>query len=242
MLADFISLPEFLLALVVVTVAGLVRGYSGFGSGLVIAPLLTLLWGPVEAVATSVSLGFFAFLQLSVGNARIAQWREIAVIVTAALIATPLGTYFLISLDPSLVKRLIGAAVLAATLVSIGGWTYAGPRGALPGAVADLLGGLINGVAAVGGPPVVLYIMAMPETARTHRANISMAIGLMGFFVMLAVGLSGAVSAKTVVRVGLLFLPFVFGVWAGTRLFDKLPGRGMGVHHVAVKRIGINPP
>lgn len=71
--ADFTSLPEFLLALVIVTVAGLVRGYSGFGSGLVIAPLLTLLWGPVEAVATSASLGFFAFLQLSVTNARIAH-------------------------------------------------------------------------------------------------------------------------------------------------------------------------
>ena len=222
--ADFFSLPEFLLALLIITVAGLVRGFSGFGSGLVIAPLVALLWGPVEAVAISSTLGAFAFFQLAVANARIAQWREIGVIVTAALIVTPVGTYFLVSLDPSVVKRLIGVAVLAATLITMGGWTYQGPRGVLPGAVAGVLGGLINGLAAVGGPPVVLYLMSLPETARLHRANIAMAIGLMGCFVMVSVWLSGALGTGTLIRVGLLVLPFVFGVWAGTRLFHKLPG------------------
>ncbi len=224
MLAEFISLPDFLLALAIVMAAGLVRGYSGFGSGLVIAPLVTLLWGPVEAVAISSTVGAFAFMQLVPANARIAHWREIGVIVTAALIVTPVGTYFLVSLDPSLVKRLIGMAVLVATLITMGGWTYKGPRGFLPSTIAGVLGGLINGVASVGGPPVVLYLMSLPETARIHRANIAMAIGLMGFFVMIFIWLSGAPGIGTAVRIGLLVLPFAFGVWAGTRLFHRLPG------------------
>ena len=42
----------------------LVRGFTGFGSGLVMVPLLALLWGPVEALAAMVGLGSIATLQL----------------------------------------------------------------------------------------------------------------------------------------------------------------------------------
>ena len=39
------------MAAVVVAAAGLVRGYGGFGGGLVAIPLLSLIYGPVEAYA-----------------------------------------------------------------------------------------------------------------------------------------------------------------------------------------------
>ena len=39
-----------LLALVIIIAGGLVRGYAGFGSGLVMVPLLAFLWDPVNAI------------------------------------------------------------------------------------------------------------------------------------------------------------------------------------------------
>lgn len=215
---------EMLLATLVTVIAGVVRGYTGFGSGLVMAPLLTLLWGPVEAIAITVAIGAASFLQMGRAAAPLARWREVTPIMAAALVVTPIGTYFLVTLDPDIVKRIIAGAVLAAALVSLRGWTYSGPRGVIPSFVAGAIGALINGVAAVGGPPIVLYIMSLPEDAETHRANIIWAVGVAGSMVLVTVAAAGALTGDTLLRVAILLLPMIAGVWLGGRIFAWLPG------------------
>ena len=42
---------DLLIGLLIVMTSGLVRGFTGFAGALVNVPLLTLLWGPVEAIA-----------------------------------------------------------------------------------------------------------------------------------------------------------------------------------------------
>jgi uncharacterized membrane protein YfcA len=223
-MSDVIASPVlFALAGLVVFLGGLVRGYAGFGSGLVMAPLVAVLWGPVAAVATTVTLGFFAFLQVGWGSFREANWRAIGPVSLAAIAVVPAGTYLLVTLDPVMVKRIIAAAVLVATLVTLKGWTYSGPRGVLPSIAAGAVGGLINGLASVGGPPIVLYLMSLPDSAATQRANINMCIGLMGVAVLAALVAGGSFELAMTLRIALLFLPFAAGVWMGGRLFRLLP-------------------
>ena len=54
-----------LLALVIIIAGGLVRGYAGFGSALVMVPLLAFLWDPVNAIILTLSLGLFATNQMT---------------------------------------------------------------------------------------------------------------------------------------------------------------------------------
>ena len=55
-----------LIALAVILSGGVVRGYTGFGSGLVMVPILAILWGPVDAIVVVLSLGLFSTLQMEV--------------------------------------------------------------------------------------------------------------------------------------------------------------------------------
>ncbi len=216
---------EFTLALATVVAGGVVRGFTGFGSGLVMVPLLALLWGPVEALATMTGLGAFATLQLIPRAIPLTNWRDVGPMIAGSLALTPAGTALLVSLDPAIVKKIIAALVLLATLITMRGWTYRGPRGIFPGFVSGGLTGLINGLAGVGGPATVLYLMALPGEASTQRANIVSAMAAVTISVFIALIVAGAVTSRVVTHVAIFMIPSIFSVWLGARLFHVLPAR-----------------
>jgi len=219
---DFLTL-EFLYAMLIIFAAGVVHGVTGFGGGLVMVPLLALLWGPVQAITIMVVLAFTISIQITIPVIPVVNWREIRPMLLAGLFFTPVGTALLVILDPLLVKKVIAAAVLFLTVISIMGWTYKGPRGFLPGFIAGAVGGCVNGVAAVGGPPMVLYLMSLPGDARQHRANIVAVISLMGLTVLASMLIADVITVEALVRIAVLALPFMASVWLGTRLFRFLP-------------------
>jgi hypothetical protein len=211
------------LAAVTVIAAGVVRGFTGFGSALVMVPVLALLWSPTEAVTTALGLGVVGSFQLVPKAVPLARWRDLGPMAAALLLFTPLGTMILIGVDPATVRRIIAALILAITLIMLRGWQYRGPRGAWPGAVAGGLGGMINGIAAIGGPVAVLYLMALREEAATQRANIVVQVALMGVVGLLYLALAGQVGTRDLLRIAALALPMIAGTWLGGRLFLRLP-------------------
>ncbi len=219
------SAQELALAMAVVVAAGIVRGITGFGSGLIMVPLLAILWGPVEALGTMVLLGAVATVQLFPSALRLASWRDTAPIVIASFVFSPLGTMLLVSLDPELVKKIIAGLVLGITLISLSGWTYTGPRGMAPGFVAGAVGGVINGVAGVGGPPMVLYLISLPEKAETHRANIVVTLAVTSIAVLISMLAAGVIGTRVVTHTVTFVVPSVVSVWVGAWLFHILPAR-----------------
>ena len=139
-----------LLALVIIIAGGLFRGYAGFGSALVMVPLLAFLWDPVNAIILTLSLGLFATIQMTYPALKLANWTDIAPIIFAAIFVTPLGTLLLINLDPDLIKKIIAGIVLVITIVSLAGWSYKGRTGTTPSLLAGCFSAIINGIAAVG--------------------------------------------------------------------------------------------
>lgn len=219
------SPAELAAAISIIVAAGIVRGFTGFGAGLVAMPLLTLMWSPVEALATNVLLGIAATAQLAPQAARTANWRDMGPMTIAIVLATPVGVWLLVTLDPGAVKKAIAVFVLIATLLTLYGWTYRGPRGAVPAAAAGGIGGIVNGLAGVGGPPMVLYLISLPESPETHRANIVMSLASTGVVSLIAMGLAGAFSIKIAVNAAILLGPSILAVWVGARLFRVLPAR-----------------
>ncbi len=220
---------SFLLAALAVVVGAIVRGYTGFGSGLVMAPFLAILWGPVPTVATIACLGTLSFFQMARPALPLTSWPDVMPLMVAAVVITPIGTYSLVSLDPMIVKRIIAGTVLVVALISLRGWTYSGPKGVVPGLVAGTIAALINGVAAVGGPPIVLYLMSLPGKAETHRANTVMAMGVVSGVIVFYMWLAGAFDGAAWLRIAFLVPVNFVGIWVGARLFRLLPGNAFRV-------------
>jgi uncharacterized membrane protein YfcA len=87
------------------------------------------------------------------------------------------------------------------------------------------VGGVITGVAGVGGPPIVLYVLALKEEVTVQRANIIVLMAFMGTFAFVYLILGGEVGVSTLTRIVLGIVPSVTSVWIGTRLFHILPSR-----------------
>ena len=164
------------IAAVIVAVAGIVRGFSGFGSALVMSPALSLLFGPPAAIATMTLMEVPTLVQLLPDAWRHGDRRSFVPLGLAAVIMVPVGAWLLVHLDELVMRRAIGLLVLGFTAVLGTGWRY---RGTVPlpltlgvGASGDLLGGAMG----IAGPPIILFYMSGPASARVARGS------MIGFF------------------------------------------------------------
>ena len=207
------------IAMALVMLAGIVRGFSGFGAAMMLGPVFAILYSAPQAVATMAGLGMLASLQLLPGALPRTDWREMLPITIVAGLAIPLGSMILLSLHPDLMRRVISVLVLAMVLVLMTGWRYPGRPGPLGALGAGGLSGLINGATGVGGPPVVLYLLAGPNTAGTNRANLISYYVFLNGLTVAALYVQGVVDSHTVVRVLLLLPAQIVSLGMGAWLF-----------------------
>lgn len=204
-----------------------VRGFTGFGANLIWAPVLVILFGPVEAVAIMGLAGLVSTVQLCVPAARQADWHEIWPIVLMSLIAAPLGVFTLYHVDAEFVRRGIGFFVLIIALILMKGWRYTGDRTGLKGSAAriitGILAGWLAGFGAIGGPIPVLYFMAAPGEAAVQRANNVIAVSALVPMVLVILIYNGDITEQTLMRVALLIPTYLAGTWLGAHSFRKAP-------------------
>lgn len=86
--AEYLDIRLFYGALAVFA-AGLIRGFSGFGSALINAPVLSLIWGPTIGVPVSALIEVAPAVQLTPKAIKIANWRTVWAFSIPALILLP---------------------------------------------------------------------------------------------------------------------------------------------------------
>jgi uncharacterized protein len=205
----------------VVAVAGLVRGLSGFGGALVMAPLLSLLFGPAPAVAMTITIELAGYVQLLPGAARHIRWREVGPMGLAALAAMPLGVYGVVHIDPEPMRRLIGGIVALLAGLLMLGWR-ARRRPGLPAALGvSALSGLLQGLAGTPGPPVVLYLYVGPDAAAVSRQQLIGYFTLLDLAGLLLFAWQGTLAAGALERALLLIPVSILATWLGGHLFRQ---------------------
>jgi uncharacterized protein len=216
---DGLLSPTLLMAAAATCLAGIVRGFAGFGSAMVQGPLFAILFVPAQGVATMAGLGTLASLQLLPGVRRQVQWRQIAPLTVMGLLTVPLGALVLLALEPALMRRIISALVLLLALVLMSGWRYPARPGPWGAAGTGVLSGFINGATGVGGPPVVLYMLAGPNVAATNRANLIAYYTFLNGGTCLTLLAHGVFTMETVWRTLALWPVQVVSLWLGSWLF-----------------------
>lgn len=203
-----------------VAAAGLVRGYGGFGGGLVSIPLLTTTYDPIEAYAMTALIGY---AQLALRAVRLADWSELTPTLAAITIATPIGVALLVIADPMTIRRLIDLFVLIGAAALSTGWVYRRRRGTLAGGIAGAQCGRISGIAGVGGPPLVVYFLSTPLAADTQRARIAIATAFTSLIMLIVLTVGAGIDLDVVWRSAILFPVSMIGTWLGERSFAVVP-------------------
>lgn len=201
--------------------AGLMRGFAGFGSALAIAPVLALAVGPRTAIPAILIVMLVTSMQLVPKAWNSANWRTVIPLSVGGAIGIPIGAWLLVMVDQELIRRSISATVICFAVLMLIGWRYKGSVKSAYSAIAGGLGGLISGAAASGGPAVIMFLLAGPESAARNRAAIILYFLFTQAVALIVYSFGGLMTAKTL-WVALPMLPtIVLGTWIGEKFFGK---------------------
>ncbi len=215
---------EFVYALATVFAGGVVMGFGGFGSGLILMPLLTLIYSPTHAVAIQmvlVTITGFALLPAAIPNTR---WREAGPMLLTACLVMPFGSYLLQTMDPLIARRIVGVVVLILAAVQIRGAIYSGPRNTMTATAAGAVSGMANGAVGLGGLIIGLYMVSSRDSAAMQRANIIVVGTGVAATNLVILAFSGVYIFDLIVRISILMVPYGITAWCGAKFFHVMPG------------------
>jgi uncharacterized membrane protein YfcA len=212
-------------AAVVTAIAGLMRGYSGFGTAILLAPAFSVLWGPRVGVPVILLMELFVSAQLLPKALAQADRRVVLPLGGAAALATPIGAFILLTADEDALRRFIGGFVLVFGLMLMSGWRYHGSRPLALNLAVGTTAGLLKGATGISGPPVILYMLAGPEEARRHRANLILFFGIIAVISVVPPALGGLMGWAVIARLALLLPVLLLCVPVGARMFHVVPER-----------------
>lgn len=214
-------MPEFGPALwavcAAVAVAGLVRGFSGFGSGLIVGAVAAAAYGPKVAVVILLLIETLPMLPLFIAAWKKVRLAELAPIIAGFAITLPAGLWLLTTTDPTILRWFMFVVIVSVVIALWSGWHYTGPRNVPVRVGVGGMSGFLGGSVGAAGPPVILYWMALRTGAGFVRANLIIYFGLTTMFAVIGLYFNGLLTASSV-SIGITVAPIflvttLIGAW-----------------------------
>ncbi len=210
------------LGFLVVLLAGLTQGLTGFGYALVAVPLLIIFLPPKTVVPLVLIHCAFTNTLVLLDAWRWVDLKRIWPLMLAGIAGMPLGTYLLVALPVDTLKVFMGSVIALSALAMLLGWKHEIRNERLACAPVGVASGLLSGSTGMSGPPVVLFLANQGMGKQVFRAN------LVAYFLVLNLAtipthvVAGLVT-RTVIADAALLLPALFaGTFVGIRLVRRV--------------------
>ena len=199
--------------------AGVVRGFAGFGTAMIYLPCAAQVLGPFEALTTLIIKDLTAPLIHVPRALRDGTPGDLLRLGLGALIALPFGVWVLSLVAPEVFRW--GVSLIALTLLTllILGVRY---RGQITNRIlygTGALGGFLAGAVGLPGPPVIMLYMASTLPAAAVRANLTLYLIMADTLMLAVLAWNGFLVASAVALGVLVILPYLLGNWVGALLF-----------------------
>jgi uncharacterized membrane protein YfcA len=209
-----------------VLAAYVIRGMSGFGAGLISAPLLALVLPVHVVVPLSGLLVFVLFIFLTIRDRHSVIWSELKLLVPPTLAGVLAGLFMFRSLDNHVLLTLLGSFLIVYASYMLAVHAFGLPQfrcsraWALPlGFAGSFFDTLFGGG---GGTLVVIYMHARGIGRTEFRATVA----TLWFVEMIArtsgYGLGGYYTRDVLLMVAALIPVMWLGTWIGERLGNRV--------------------
>jgi uncharacterized membrane protein YfcA len=217
------SLIHLPLAAIVVVVAilfaaGMTKGVIGIGLPIVAVPLLsTVVAVPTAVAIVAIPLLLTNLSQACRGEAIPLVLKELWPILAGTAAGLIGGVHLLTSLGPSILKPVVGIA-----LIAIAALMLLAPKAKCPdrfapvaGPLVGVGGGVLGGLAGQSGPIVFLYLLSRGINGNRFVQYSSMYITVTAVALTLALSGVGAIGLEGAIVSTICTIPILLGMWVG---------------------------
>ena len=223
------DVARFLIIALILSIGSALQSAVGFGFGLFVMPTLLLLGGlsVQNAIGLMAASGMLQAAASVYHLRRDADWKKLGPLMIFVLVGLQGGVWTLSLLQNAnreAMQQVAGGVLLTIILLQV--WWRAEPREhvhILWGILAMSVSGFISGLIGMGGPFIVLWVMAHQWSSRKMRVTLqAVAVVTVPFQVSFLVRQFGLPVVHHL-GLGLLFLPVTFfatsaGLWIGNRI------------------------
>ena len=213
---------SFFAMMIIVFLAGIIRGFTGFGSALLTVPALAVLYGPAQAVVIEILIEIPVSLGLLRLSIREAERKTILPMLAMFFVFVPFGTLLLTVANPDYVKVVMSLFVLASVALMAQQSKAAALMSPKLNYVVGAISGTTQGLTGMAGPLFATALMARGDDNVRTRANISALAGGIICISVVSFWLMGLMTAEAIFYAVLASPAIMLGVWVGALLFRTM--------------------
>ena len=199
--------------------AGIVRGFSGFGTAMIYLPIAGQLLSPFEALTTLIVMDMIGPIPNVPRAIREGHPKDVVRLGLGALLAVPVGVWVLSLVAPEVFRYGVSFVAMTLLVLLVMGVRYSGVLGRPMIFTTGALGGFLAGSVGLPGPPVIMLYMASTHPARVIRANTMLYLLLTDAIMLVVLALFGHLVFSAVGLGLLLALPYLLGNLTGAAIF-----------------------
>jgi hypothetical protein len=203
----------------ILTVAGFVQGFFGFGFSAFALVLLTIELSTQHAVGILVSVAPLSTFTSAILQRRAMDVRRILPLALTTLLFFPLGAWILyVAPEPALHLALAVIVVGAASMQLFSGQIGAIPRGRVSGGTAAALSGLFGGAIGVPGLTMTAYLYGSEEDPAIARASLQFFFLFTTTVAAATHAVAGTITRETLLNAVVAAAPVIIAIATGLAL------------------------
>ncbi len=220
-------MDDFFIVLAVTLAASFLGGFvqrvSGFGYGIVVMMFFPYVLSLQNATALSGAVCILQALIIVVAFKDKIRLAQVIIPLIPYTLTSLAGTIIIKNGDTSALKRILGGFLI---VLSVYFFIFASKikiKATVPNAlIAGSLSGIMSGLFAMGGPPMVVYYLSATDTNDEYLATIHCYFLFSNIIATVMRAATGAFNTKTLILIIPVALSMLLATYLGKKVYTKL--------------------
>lgn len=214
---------EYMLFLLIILLANIVQGITGFAGTILAMPFSLMLVGYATAKPILNVLGLMSGLYVFYFDRKHVDYKELKRVVVIMAIGIAAGIFLksLFADNERLLYQLLGVFIVFLGIKGMFSWKLT-LKWRFADQVLLIISGIVHGMFVAGGPLLIGYLSAKIRDKQAFRATISTIWIILNTIVLLDDCRSGYWDVR-LLGMALVTVPFLFlGMYIGTKLYARM--------------------
>jgi len=216
-----LTLLEFLLVILTVFIASIIRGFNGFGFSATCISGFSFVMPAVEIVPIILILEVLISIFMAPYVWNKIDWNFVFKILLGIIIGSPIGLYLLKYLSPQTTHLYVCLIIIFFSILLMKGYSNKKINNNGSKIFIGIISGTLNGLTTLGGMPVALFLLVTSIQPAVIRGSLAALFFLTDIYAFVLSFFGGIVNLITIYRTLPLIILLPIGVYIGDKFFVK---------------------